>query len=351
MLQNLCTPALIYLIFSVTQITIDIFKKDYNVALVKFFVAFIFTILLNHLCNAGLGIVSWIIVFLPFILMSVIVSYILTFFGIDPKTKKIRIRKEGETLGKLGEELSEEQNDEPESNNNGMAQGGEDMGSPVVSNVVATHLDSDNKIVVTYTSSKDGKSWCKAIKEEDNKEPTISEMKEGISYNMKMGDDNECNVTDYLEGDEYGGNYNVYIYVEDNKFNGLSQTELIGTKQTITTTEQSESSDGVSGFQNMGEMISNFFNSGSDTFRTRSNVIKTIKNILERMGEEDNAGYFANQATTCANKKTNVEYEKCMKRVIQEVYTRINDLGKKEEFLKILQNKNINITGIKETLI
>ena len=166
MLQNLCTPALIYLIFSVTQITIDIFKKDYNVALVKFFVAFIFTILLNHLCNAGLGIVSWIIVFLPFILMSVIVSYILTFFGIDPKTKKIRIRKEGETLGKLGEELSEE----PESNNNGMAEAGEDMGSPVVSNVVATHLDSDNKIVVTYTSSKDGKSWCKAIKEEDNKD-------------------------------------------------------------------------------------------------------------------------------------------------------------------------------------
>jgi hypothetical protein len=42
MLQNLCTPALIYLIFSVTQITIDIFKKDYNVALVKFTVAFIF---------------------------------------------------------------------------------------------------------------------------------------------------------------------------------------------------------------------------------------------------------------------------------------------------------------------
>ena len=347
MLQNLCTPALIYLIFSVTQITIDIFKKDYNVALVKFFVAFIFTILLNHLCKAGLGIVSWIIVFLPFILMSIIVSYILTFFGIDPKTKKIRIRKEGETLDRLGEEEDEEQ----ENNNKQVSQEAEDMGGPVISNIVATHLDSDNKIVVTYTSSKDGKSWCKAIKEEDNKEPTISEMKEGISYDMKMGDDNECNITDYLEGDEYGGNYNVYIYVEDNKLNGLSQTELIGTKQTVTTTELSESSDGVSGFQNMGEMISNFFNSGSDTFRTRSNVIKTIKNILENIGEEDNAGYFANQATTCANKKTNIEYEKCMKRVIQEVYTRINNLDKKAEFLKILQNKNINIAGIKETLI
>ena len=89
MLQNLCTPALIYLIFSVTQITIDIFKKDYNVALVKFTVAFIFTILLNYLCSSGLGIVSWIIVFIPFILMSVIVTYILTFFGIDPNSSII----------------------------------------------------------------------------------------------------------------------------------------------------------------------------------------------------------------------------------------------------------------------
>jgi len=98
MLQSLCTPALIYLLFSVTQITIDLFKRDYNVALVKFTVAFIFTILLNYLCRSGLGIVSWIIVFIPFILMSVIVSYILTFFGIDPKTKKIRILQDGEEL-------------------------------------------------------------------------------------------------------------------------------------------------------------------------------------------------------------------------------------------------------------
>ena len=81
MLQNLCTPALIYLIFSITQITIDIFRKDYNIALVKFTVAFIFTILLNYLCSSGLGIVSWIIVFIPFVLMTYVSMLLMYAFG------------------------------------------------------------------------------------------------------------------------------------------------------------------------------------------------------------------------------------------------------------------------------
>jgi len=89
MLQNLCTPALIYLIFSITQITIDIFKKDYNVALVKFTVAFIFTILLNYLCSSGLGIVSWIIVFIPFILMTYITAVLMFVFGLNPKSDNL----------------------------------------------------------------------------------------------------------------------------------------------------------------------------------------------------------------------------------------------------------------------
>ena len=56
--QNLCPPALIYLIFSVTQVVIDTVKGLYNTALIKIWVAFIFTILLNYLCQSGLGIIS-----------------------------------------------------------------------------------------------------------------------------------------------------------------------------------------------------------------------------------------------------------------------------------------------------
>lgn len=93
-LQEICTPALIYLVFSSTQVIIDTVKGSYNVALVKLWVTLIFTILLNFLCNRGLGIVSWIIVFIPFILMTVIVTLILVMFGLDPITgRKPRITK------------------------------------------------------------------------------------------------------------------------------------------------------------------------------------------------------------------------------------------------------------------
>ncbi len=85
-LQEICPPALIYLVFSITQIVIDTFKGMFNIAFIKLWVALIFTILLNFLCNKGLGIISWFIVFIPFILMTVIVTMILLMFGLDPLT-------------------------------------------------------------------------------------------------------------------------------------------------------------------------------------------------------------------------------------------------------------------------
>jgi hypothetical protein len=89
--QNLCPPALIYLIFSITQVVIDTVKGLYNTALVKVWVAFIFTILLNYLCQLGLGIISWFIVFIPFVLMTLVVAILLLMFGLDPATGKIKV--------------------------------------------------------------------------------------------------------------------------------------------------------------------------------------------------------------------------------------------------------------------
>ena len=66
---NLCAPALIYVAFSLTQIIIDTFKGLYNTAFFKAIVMIIITILLNALCESGMGIVSWIIVFIPFMLI------------------------------------------------------------------------------------------------------------------------------------------------------------------------------------------------------------------------------------------------------------------------------------------
>jgi hypothetical protein len=89
LINNLCGPALIYLVFSLTQIIIDIFKELYNTAFLKFIVMIVFTILLNILCEKGLGIVSWLIVFVPFIFMTLITSILLFTFGLTPSRGRV----------------------------------------------------------------------------------------------------------------------------------------------------------------------------------------------------------------------------------------------------------------------
>jgi hypothetical protein len=88
MLQ-LCAPAIIYLLFSFTQILIDTFNGMYNTVFIKIIVTIVVTLLLNILCERGLGLVSWIIVFIPFILMTVIVTMLLYVFGLDVATGTI----------------------------------------------------------------------------------------------------------------------------------------------------------------------------------------------------------------------------------------------------------------------
>ena len=88
--SQLCSPAFIYLCFSLTQITIDSVKGEYNKAFFKFWIMIIVTLLLNNLCMRGLGIASWIIVFVPFMLMSTVTAILLYVFGFDPTTGKLK---------------------------------------------------------------------------------------------------------------------------------------------------------------------------------------------------------------------------------------------------------------------
>ena len=85
-INKLCPPALLYLVFSLVQIIVDLFKNLYNTAFFKFIIMLVFTILLNILCTQGLGIVSWFIVFIPFISMTIITTLLLFVFGLDPSS-------------------------------------------------------------------------------------------------------------------------------------------------------------------------------------------------------------------------------------------------------------------------
>ena len=86
MIEKLCMPALIYLIYSTTHVIIDTYKGLYNTAFIYVWQTILFTFLLNALCQHGLGIVSWLVVSIPFILMSVIATILLFVFGLNPAT-------------------------------------------------------------------------------------------------------------------------------------------------------------------------------------------------------------------------------------------------------------------------
>lgn len=86
MIKSICVPALIYFIYSFTQVIFDFGLGYFNLAIMKLVVSIIFTLLLNSLCSAGLSVVSWFIIIVPFVLMSIIVSLILIFMGLDPIT-------------------------------------------------------------------------------------------------------------------------------------------------------------------------------------------------------------------------------------------------------------------------
>jgi len=87
-IDSLCPPAVLYLGFSVIQIVIDLFRGQQNSAFLKVIVMIIFTILLNQLCIGGLTILSWFIVFIPFILMTYVTTILLYVFGLNPSKGK-----------------------------------------------------------------------------------------------------------------------------------------------------------------------------------------------------------------------------------------------------------------------
>jgi hypothetical protein len=85
LINSLCPPALLYLGFSIIQIIIDLFRSDHITAFFKFLIMIVFLFILQNLCDSGLSIISWFIVFIPFILMTYVSSVIFYLFGMKPK--------------------------------------------------------------------------------------------------------------------------------------------------------------------------------------------------------------------------------------------------------------------------
>jgi hypothetical protein len=93
MLEKICSPALLYLAFSMVQITVDLFQGEYETSLLKFIIMFIFTAVLNILCLNGYTKFVWFIVIIPIILLTYISSILFYIFGISPGKTSVTVQK------------------------------------------------------------------------------------------------------------------------------------------------------------------------------------------------------------------------------------------------------------------
>lgn len=94
MLEKICSPALLYLAFSMIQIVIDLFQGEYETSLLKFIIMFIFTAILNILCLNGYTRIVWFIVIIPIILLTYISSILFYVFGVNPGKSSVRVKQD-----------------------------------------------------------------------------------------------------------------------------------------------------------------------------------------------------------------------------------------------------------------
>ena len=90
--MNICLPTLVYIFFSTTKIIIDIYNKSYDDIFVKMIIIILISTLLNILCDRGYELVAWLIVFIPFMLMSIIVGLLVYYFGLNTQTGDINYK-------------------------------------------------------------------------------------------------------------------------------------------------------------------------------------------------------------------------------------------------------------------
>ena len=84
LIASFCGPALIYFTFMLIHVMIFMYKNKTNEAILQLVVGILMTLLLQLLCMKGMSIISWIIVFIPFIFYTYMMILLFRAFGLDP---------------------------------------------------------------------------------------------------------------------------------------------------------------------------------------------------------------------------------------------------------------------------
>jgi len=73
----LCMPAVVFVVYMLIQIGADLFTGYYNMSAMKFLFMIVYAVLLNWLCMMGAYLFAWLLVFIPFALLSLIIIVLL----------------------------------------------------------------------------------------------------------------------------------------------------------------------------------------------------------------------------------------------------------------------------------
>jgi len=85
---SLCGPVIVYIAFSTTQILVDLYRGMYNTSFIKVLVTVILSLTLQVLCEMDLTLIAWMIVFIPFVTMTIFTALLLFVFGTSAITGK-----------------------------------------------------------------------------------------------------------------------------------------------------------------------------------------------------------------------------------------------------------------------
>lgn len=86
-IDSLCPPALLYLLYIVIQVGLDLSLGLFVTAAIKVVMGLVGTIILDAFCGVDLGIVSWAIIATPFIMTALAMSISLG-LGLDRMMSK-----------------------------------------------------------------------------------------------------------------------------------------------------------------------------------------------------------------------------------------------------------------------
>lgn len=86
-IEELCPPALLYLIYSTVHVALDLSLGMYATAGIKLIMALTGVVILDALCSVELGVVSWAIIVTPFIMVA-LASSISLGLGLDRMLEK-----------------------------------------------------------------------------------------------------------------------------------------------------------------------------------------------------------------------------------------------------------------------